>query len=135
MAEWEAVVAPVDRDNTARLREIVVRYGWPGSRLAGEAGAPDLSHLSVSGTTALNGGLVSTTGTQTYTGAVTLKTNTTLNANNGGSIKLGSTVDDTTTAGSEGLATSGRVEFDGAVGGTLALGSLSTNNTTTFNAK
>jgi hypothetical protein len=39
MAEWEAVVAPVDRDNAARLREIVGRHGWPGRRLAGEAGA------------------------------------------------------------------------------------------------
>lgn len=39
MLEWESVVAPLDRDNTARLREIVARYGWPGHRLAGEAGA------------------------------------------------------------------------------------------------
>ena len=39
MAEWEAAVAPVDRDNTARLREIIDRYGWPGHGLVGEAGA------------------------------------------------------------------------------------------------
>jgi hypothetical protein len=39
MADWEAAVAPVDRDNTARLREIVGRHGWPGHRLVGEAGA------------------------------------------------------------------------------------------------
>jgi hypothetical protein len=39
MAEWDAVVAPVDRDNTARLREIVGAHGWPGHRLAGKAGA------------------------------------------------------------------------------------------------
>ena len=39
MAEWTAVVAQVDRDNTARLREIVGRHGWPGNQLAGEAGA------------------------------------------------------------------------------------------------
>ena len=39
MPEWEAVVAPVDRENTARLREIVGRHGWPGHRLVGEAGA------------------------------------------------------------------------------------------------
>jgi len=37
--EWETVVAPVDRDNTARLREIIGRHGWPGYQLAGEAGA------------------------------------------------------------------------------------------------
>lgn len=39
MPEWETAVAPVDRDNTARLREIVGRHGWPGHRLVGEAGA------------------------------------------------------------------------------------------------
>ncbi len=39
MLEWEAVVAPVDRDNTARLREIVARHGWPGRALVGEQGA------------------------------------------------------------------------------------------------
>jgi hypothetical protein len=38
-AEFESVVAPVDRDNTARLREIVARDGWPGQELAGEAAA------------------------------------------------------------------------------------------------
>jgi len=39
MAEWEAVVAPVDRDNEAWLREIISRHGWPGRRLVGESGA------------------------------------------------------------------------------------------------
>ena len=39
MTEWEAVVAPVDRDNTARLREIIGRHGWPGRQLAGDDGA------------------------------------------------------------------------------------------------
>jgi hypothetical protein len=39
VAGWEAVVAPVDQDNAARLREIVGKHGWPGRRLAGEAGA------------------------------------------------------------------------------------------------
>jgi hypothetical protein len=39
MAEWEAVVAPVDQDNNARLREIIARHGWPGRRLAGDDGA------------------------------------------------------------------------------------------------
>ncbi len=39
MADWEAVVAPVDQDNTARLRDIIARYGWPDHRLVGAAGA------------------------------------------------------------------------------------------------
>ena len=38
IAGWEAAVAPVDRDNTARLREIIGRHGWPGRGLVGEAG-------------------------------------------------------------------------------------------------
>ena len=38
-AEYESVVAPVDRDNAARLREIIARDGWPGQEPAGEAGA------------------------------------------------------------------------------------------------
>ena len=38
MEDWDTVVEPVDRDNTARLREIVGRHGWPGHRLVGEAG-------------------------------------------------------------------------------------------------
>jgi hypothetical protein len=39
MADWETVVAPIDRDNTARPREIVRQHGWPGHRLVGETGA------------------------------------------------------------------------------------------------
>ena len=39
MLEWETAVAPVDRDNTARLREVIRRHGWPGRELIGEAGA------------------------------------------------------------------------------------------------
>jgi hypothetical protein len=39
IAEWETAVAPVDRDNTARLREIVGQHVWPDHRLVGEAGA------------------------------------------------------------------------------------------------
>jgi len=37
--EWEKVVAPIDRDNTARMREIIAQYGWPGRELVGDAGA------------------------------------------------------------------------------------------------
>jgi hypothetical protein len=33
------IIGPVDRDNTARLREIVGLHGWPGCQLAGAAGA------------------------------------------------------------------------------------------------
>jgi len=37
--QWERIVEPVDRANTARLREIVAGYGWPGRRLVGEEAA------------------------------------------------------------------------------------------------
>ena len=36
---WEQVIAPVDRANTARMREIVATCGWPGYALAGPDGA------------------------------------------------------------------------------------------------
>jgi|SRR5580700_9967958 hypothetical protein len=37
--QWEQVIAPVDRANTARMRQIVAEYGWPGYALAGVDGA------------------------------------------------------------------------------------------------
>ena len=37
--QWEQVIAPVDRDNTTRMRKIVADYGWPGYALAGVDGA------------------------------------------------------------------------------------------------
>ena len=37
--QWEQVIAPVDRDNAARMRQIGADYGWPGYALAGVDGA------------------------------------------------------------------------------------------------
>jgi hypothetical protein len=39
MEQWEQLVEPVDRANTARLREIVAEHGWPGHQLVGEEAA------------------------------------------------------------------------------------------------
>lgn len=39
LQQWEEIVEPVDRANTARLRKIVAEHGWPGRRLVGEAAA------------------------------------------------------------------------------------------------
>jgi hypothetical protein len=39
MEQWERIVEPVDRANTARLREIVAEHGWPGRRLVGKKAA------------------------------------------------------------------------------------------------
>jgi Family of unknown function (DUF6624) len=37
--QWEQVIGPVDRANTARMREVVAQYGWPGYALVGVDGA------------------------------------------------------------------------------------------------
>jgi Family of unknown function (DUF6624) len=39
MQQREQLVEPVDRANTARLREIVGEHGWPGHQLVGEMAA------------------------------------------------------------------------------------------------
>jgi hypothetical protein len=39
MTEWQTLVDPIDRDNTARLREMISQHGWPGRRLVGDDGA------------------------------------------------------------------------------------------------
>jgi hypothetical protein len=53
MREWETVVAPVDRDNTARLREIVRQHGWEeclpllqDAVARGDASPADLAYLT-----------------------------------------------------------------------------------------
>lgn len=37
--QWEQIIAPVDRVNTARMREVLAEYGWPGYALVGVDGA------------------------------------------------------------------------------------------------
>jgi fibronectin-binding autotransporter adhesin len=80
--------------------------------------------LQVTGTTNLNTASVSTSGGQTYSGAVTLGAGTTLASSGSGAIGFGSTVN-----GAHGLTvnTGGTTSFAGAVGGTTALTSLSTD--------
>lgn len=36
---WEQIIAPIDRANTARMRQIVAEHGWPGQALVGVDGA------------------------------------------------------------------------------------------------
>ncbi|MGB5939775.1 MAG: filamentous hemagglutinin N-terminal domain-containing protein [Rhodanobacter sp.] len=83
--------------------------------------------LQVSGTTALNTASVSTTGGQSYTGAVTLGADATLTSSGSGNIGFGSTVD-----GAHALTvnTGGGASFGGAVGGATALTRLSINSGT-----
>src|SRR6185437_3356897 len=89
-----------------------------------------LSSLSVSGTTDINGGGVTTTGTQSYTGAVTISANDTLTTTNG-LVSFGEPIDDSA-ANSHSLAIAagtGGVTFGGAVGGNAELASLDTTGT------
>jgi hypothetical protein len=73
------------------------------------------------GTTAINGGLVTTSGAQSYNDVVTLGAATTLN---GSAVGFATTLD-----GGFGLTvnSAGATVFGGAVGGTTALASLTTN--------
>ncbi|MHB1057643.1 MAG: beta strand repeat-containing protein, partial [Rhodanobacter sp.] len=80
--------------------------------------------LQVSGTTNLNTASVSTSGGQTYSGAVTLGSDATLASSGSGTIGFGSTVN-----GAHALTvnTSGATTFGGAIGGTTALTGLTTD--------
>jgi filamentous hemagglutinin family protein len=80
------------------------------------------------GTTRIDGGLVRTTGAQTYGDAVTLGADTTLTSTGGGNIAFASTVNAfDATARALTVNTTGTNTFGGAVGGTNALASLTTS--------
>jgi hypothetical protein len=88
-------------------------------------GITQLTSLTVTGTSGLNGGAVSTTGAQSYDGAVTLGTDNDLT---GTTMTFGSTVD-----GAQNLTVTGNGVFDGAVGGTANLASLTVTGTSNVN--
>jgi autotransporter-associated beta strand protein len=99
-----------------------------------------LKALSVTGTTALNGGSVTTSaagaGTQTYRGAVTLGADAALSASaptgTPALVTFGSTVD-AAAAGAEGLTVTGNASFGGAVGSGQALSALTVTGATALN--
>ncbi len=105
-----------------------VSLGGQGLTIAGNAvltnafgGVQALKTLTVSGATALNGGSISTVGTQTFGGAVTLA-NRAETLTSGGGISFASILD-----GGQALALSagaGNVTFADAVGGGIRLGAL-----------
>src|SRR5204862_42316 len=80
-----------------------------------------LTTLSVSGTTAINTNTITTSGDQSYSGAVTLANAPTLSGMN---VSFGSTVDG---AGALRVNASGTTTFGGAVGGTASLTSVTTD--------
>lgn len=98
-----------------------------GDALFGNAPADTftgLSSLSVSGSSVVNGAAITSSGGQTYSGAVTLGGDTTLTSTGGGNIAFGAAVN-----GGFQLTvnTAGTTTFGGAVGSGTALNSLTTD--------
>ena len=87
----------------------------------------NLTSLSVSGTSDIDTTAIKTTGTQTYTGAVTLSASPTLTAGGSG-VDFVSTVD-----GADTLTITGNAAFNGPVGSGTSLTGLSVSGTTNIN--
>jgi hypothetical protein len=136
----------VDGTGTAGSQYLSVAVGPSGTggnaQFDGAVGAGvALDYLTVAGTTAINGGSITTTnavdptgGYQTYTGAVTLGGGSDTTVTAGALVKFGNTVDDVV-AGTQGLTVTGvgsSADFDGVVG-TTALSFLTVNGTTLVN--
>ena len=96
-----------------------------------DGAASNLTSTSVSGTSNL-GASVTTTNTQTYTGAVILSTDTTLTSTDS-DVSFGSTIDSDSIDRDLSLVTgSGNISVTGAVGSSNNLDVLTVNNTGTF---
>ena len=76
------------------------------------------------------GASITSTGAQTYNGAVDLTNSVTLTSS--GLVKFVGALNDTTTAGTQGLTVTGNAEFDSNVGSGLALSALTVSGSTTF---
>ncbi|MEO6280661.1 filamentous hemagglutinin N-terminal domain-containing protein [Roseateles sp.] len=89
--------------------------------------------LTIAGASTL-GGDVNSSGTQTYTGAVNLRSDTSLHST-GGSLVFGSTLDSAANGNLTLRADSGAIDVAGAVGGSGAIGALTlrSGTFTTFN--
>lgn len=89
------------------------------------------------GTVAINGGLIQTNGPQAFNDAVTLGANTTFGSGTTGTITFNSTLDGAFAANFSNVptGTSGLLSFNGVVGGTTPLASLTTDvGAVSFNA-
>jgi len=103
-----------------------VNGGWTLSSLAGDTvlnGTVSVGTLNIAGTATLNGGTITTTGDQTFQGAVALGANTTLDS--AGNVLFASTVNSDPTARNLTVDATGSVVFSNAVGGASALATLS----------
>ncbi|QDV16090.1 Extracellular serine protease precursor [Gimesia panareensis] len=88
-----------------------------------DAASVEISSSGVTSTT-LNGGTVTTTGSQLYHDAVNVVTNTTLTSTGGSSIQFDGTIDGAIDLE---IDTTGTTIFNGAIGSNAALSSLTTN--------
>ncbi len=114
-----------------------VSNGFPNLNIVANAvfdgQVTQLNQLSVAGTTAINTPNITTFAGQTYAGAVTLGATTNLS---GTAVVFGSTLDDAASdasTGSNALTIAANATFDGLVGATNAVPSLTVNETTTLN--
>src|SRR5262249_34877744 len=94
----------------------------------------DLNDLHVTGATTISTASITTNGSQTYDGPVTLLASTTLTALNSATVAFSSTVEDGYAAGTDNLTLVAAVVFAGIVGGVdagnpTALGSLEVDGT------
>jgi filamentous hemagglutinin family protein len=115
--------SPVDFKSTVDgAQALTVTTAGTATFAGAVGGSTALTSLAVTtGTAALNGGTITTTGGQTYSGPVTLGAAASLSDTGGSAIDFASTVD-----GAQALTvtTTGVTTFGGAVGGTTPLTSL-----------
>ena len=107
-----------------------VFMGAVGEETTGSTTLGKLGSVHVTGTSAIDGGMVTSTGAQTYAGAVTLGADTTLQ---GSVMSFGASVDGTGDA-TESLTLAGAASFGGDVGATHALAALSVSGATMLTA-
>ena len=114
--------------NNATARSLTVTTA--NARFDGTVGstANPITSVSVAGTSAINAN-ITTTGAQTYTGAVTLGANVDLTANAGSLVTFSNTVNGDTNARTLTITTA-NVQFNGAVGGITPPLSITVNGGT-----
>ena len=123
-------------DGSGANANLTVGTGGTISFLNPVGAATPLASLTVNdlglttGRAVLGGGSIVTTGAQVFNDAVFLNAGTTLTSTAGGAIAFALTLDSATTAAPQALAvnTAGQTIFDGAVGATNALASVTTDN-------
>src|SRR5581483_10766032 len=87
------------------------------------------SSLTIGGATTIEASRITTTGGQTYSGAVSLDAAATLT---GTTLQFGAAVNDGNAAGTDGLVINGNAHFAGPIGGSRAPGAVQVFGTALF---